>query len=133
MPKRVEGRHTVTIRLADVEYENLKNVAAKTHQSMGAIARDYTIKGLSGEITQDNIEFLLPIIREQIRNIMEPLMERQIALTAKTCVQASTAAYLCADSILKFVPKEQRDEVRDSYEKARKKAVEYVKSKPVEQ
>ena len=58
-------------------------------------------------------------------------MERQISLTAKTCVQAGTAAYLSADAILKFVPPAQREEVADSYEVARKKALQYMKGKVI--
>lgn len=129
MPKHVEGRRSITVRFTDEEYAQLKNVAAKTHQSMAAIAREYTLKGLCGEVTQDNIEFLVPIIREQVKSILEPMMERQISLTAKTCVQAGIAAYLSADAILKFVPPAQREEVADSYEAARKKSIQYLKGK----
>lgn len=133
MPKNVPGRKVLSVLLTDEEYEQVKILSSKMNTSMASIGRDFIIKGLSGEVTQNNMEFIVPIIREQVRNVIEPMMERQIALTAKTCVQAGTATYLCADAILKFVPKEQREEVRDSYEKARKQAVAYVKAKPAEQ
>lgn len=129
MPKHVEGRKSITVRFLDEEYEQLKSLAAKKHTSMAAIAREYTLKGLCGEVTEDNIEFLAPIIREQIKSVLEPMMERMISLQAKTCIQASTAAYLSADAILKFVPVSQREEVRESYDTARKQALVYLKEK----
>lgn len=129
MPKNVPGRKVVSVLLTEGEYEQLKILSSKMDNSMAAICRDFILKGLSGEVTQNNMEFIVPIIREQVRNVIEPMMERQIALTAKTCVQAGTAAYLSADAILKFVPKEQREEVRESYEKSRKQAVQYMQSK----
>lgn len=129
MPKAVSGRNPVTVIFTEEEYNQLKTLSAKTHKSMSAIVRDFTSKGLCGEVTENNIEFIAPIIREQARSVIEPMMERMISLTAKTCLQASTATYLSADAIYKFVPPAQRTEVKESYDAARKKAVTYMKSK----
>lgn len=129
MPKPKPGRHPVTVLLPDEEYEQLKLLSSMKHSSMSEEGRNFIIQGLNGQVTQNNLEFLAPVIREQLRTIIEPLMERQISLTAKTCVQAGTAAYLSADAILKFVPPAQREDVSDSYAAARKKAVQYLKGK----
>ena len=129
MPKHVNGRKSITVLFTDKEYEQLKLLSAKTHKSMASIAREYTLQGLCGEVTENNIEFLAPIIREQTKSVIEPLMERMISLQAKTCIQAGTAAYLSAEAILKFVPPAQRAEVKEEYEAARKKAVIYMKEK----
>ena len=69
------------------------------------------------------------IIREQLRDILKPDIERLAALSAKTCVQSSTAAYLTAETISKFVPLQEQEEFRECYEKARKKGVEYTRRK----
>ena len=129
MTQHKDGRQVISVLLTEKEYEQVKILAAKENKSMSAVGREFILKGLDGEITQNNLDVIVPIIREQIKNVMEPMMERMIALSAKTCIQSGTAAYLSADAILKFVPKEQREEVRDSYDKARKKAVEYMRSK----
>lgn len=129
MPKKKPGRNPVTILLPDDEYEQLKLLSSKEHTSMSEVGRGFIIQGLNGELTQNNLEYLIPILREQIKNVIEPIMERQTALTAKTCIQAGTAAYLSADAILKFVPPAQREEVADSYEAARKKSLQYLKGK----
>ena len=129
MPKSVPGRKTLSVLLTDEEYEQVKLLAAKSNKSMSELARMYVNKGLCGEVTENNIEFLAPIIREQLQSILEPKMERMIALQVKTCIQASTASYLAADAILKFVPAGQRTEVKESYDAAKKQALLFVKSK----
>ena len=96
---------------------------------MGAIGRDYIIQGLNGNLTQDNLEFIAPIIREQLRSVLAPFVERLAKLTSKTCVQAGTAAYLSAEAILRFVPSELQLDVEEAYEAARKKAVRYLQGK----
>lgn len=110
-------------------YNAIKAIAHKENRNMSDVVREWTLSGLNGNVTEKNLEVITPIIREQVRDIMEPMMERMISISAKTCIQAGTAAYLSADAILKFVPREQREEVRDSYEKARKQSVEYMRSK----
>jgi len=49
------------------------------------------------------------------------------ALSAETCIQAVTAAYLPAEAILIFDPENRSEEVIITYEEARKKAVQYMK------
>lgn len=129
MPKAVQGRKTLSVLLSEEEYGQLQTLAARSRKSMSEIGRNYIKKGMDGDVSENNIEFLAPIIREQVRNVLEPMMERMIALTAKSCVQSGTAAYLAADAILKFVPPAQRREVKESYEAARKKAVAYMKTR----
>lgn len=60
---------------------------------------------------------------------MQPSVERLAALSAKTCIQASTAAYLTAETIARFVPDEFQEDVQQVYEDARKKGVRYTKAK----
>lgn len=124
-----ENRKRINVTFDIDTYEKIKAFAHKQGRDMSDVVREWTMQGLNGKLSQDNMDVLAPIIREQIRGVVEPMMERQIALTAKTCVQAGTAAYLCADAILKFVPPVQREEVADSYEVARKKSIQYLKGK----
>lgn len=129
MPRSTPGRKSITSIFTEEEYEQIKILAAKKHTSMNNIVRDFVAQGLNGEVTENNIDYIAPIIREQLKSIIEPMMERMISLSAKGCIQSGTAAYLAADAILKFVPPAQREEVEICYEAARKKAVHYMKSK----
>ncbi len=110
-------------------YKQIKLIADKNGCSMSDIVRNFTIEALNGELTKDNIDFISAIVREQLKVVLQPSIERLAALSAKTCVQASAAAYLNAEAIAKFVPLSLQMEVTESYEQARKKAVAYTKSK----
>lgn len=110
-------------------YDKIKAIAHKEGKDMSEVVRDWAIQGLNGTLVESNLEVLAPIIRDQLKVVLEPMLERIISLEAKTCIQSGTAAYLAADAILKFVPPAQRSEVQDSYEAARKKAVTYMKAK----
>lgn len=123
------NRPRIYVTFDDETYAKIKNIAHQQNRDLSDVVREWSIQGLNGHLAEKNMEFIVPIIREQIKYVMEPMMERSIALTAKTCIQAGTAAYLSADAILKFVPKEQREDVKDSYERSRKQAVQYVQSK----
>lgn len=129
MPRITPGRKTISITLPDEEYDEVKRIAAKECRSMSDVGRDFISQGLNGTLNSNNIDFLAPIIREQLESVLSYYMERAIALEAKTCIQAGTAAYLAADAILKFVPPQQREDVTVSYNQAKKKAIQYMKSK----
>ncbi len=92
MPRKKDGRKVISVILTDKEYEQIKLLAAKKHVSMAEIERQFTLQGLNGTLTQDNIEYIVPIIREQLTSILSPMMERMIGLEAKSCIQSGTAA-----------------------------------------
>lgn len=123
-----DDRRKISVILTEQEYENLKNYAAVNNKSMSAVGREFVLKGLNGEITTDNINFLAPIIRGQVKSVMDIQFERLAAMTAKTCIQAGAAAYLSAEALNSFVPIHNQKSFLDAYEAARKKAVQYLKN-----
>ena len=129
MPRKTLGRGTISVTLTEDEYNEVKRIAAKENRSMSEIGRMFITQGLNGTLTKDNLDELAPVIRAQVESVLSPKLERLISLTAKTCIQSGTAAYLSADAIFKFVPAVQREDVNVSYEEARKKAVGYMKGK----
>lgn len=127
MPRKMPGRKSITTIFTETEYENIKLLAAKKNTSMNEIVREFVIHGLNGTLSQQNIDVLAPIIREQLKSIVDPAVNRLAALSAKSCIQAGAAAYLTAEAILRFVPEERSEEVAVAYEAARKKAVQYMR------
>ena len=120
-------RINVTFEVSD--YEQIRNLAHKEGRTMSEIVREAAIDNLTVRINAENIDMITQIIREQLRDVLKPDIERLAALSAKTCVQSSTAAYLTAETISKFVPLQEQEEFRECYEKARKKGVEYTRRK----
>lgn len=127
MPRYKENRHTLQILFTTEEYENLKRYAAKNQQSMSEVARNFVKQGLDGNLTEENLDFITPIIREQVKSVMTPMVERLAIMTSKTCIQAGAAAYLSAEALSKYVPIEQQQNFVESYDSARKKAIQYLK------
>lgn len=128
MPRYNENRKTLPVLFSKSEYENLKRYAALNDKSMSTVVREFTEKGLNGELTQQNIDFLTPIIRQQLESIMELRVERLASMIAKTCIQAGTAAYLSAEALNSFVPIQNQRSFMDAYDAARKKAIQYMKA-----
>jgi hypothetical protein len=127
MPRQMPGRKSITAIFTETEYENIRTLAAKKNTSMNEIVRKYVMDGLNGTITQENLDFLIPIIRDQLKSIINPAVDRLSSISAKACIQAGAAAYLSAEALNKFVPDDRAEEFIESYEKARKKSVAYLK------
>ena len=122
-------RVRITVTFDSETYKLLKNISDKKHISISETVRRYTEAGLNGNLSESNINYISAIIREQLRIVMQPSIERLAALSAKTCIQASAAAYLTAEAIARFVPVELQEDVAAVYEDARKKGVRYTKSR----
>lgn len=110
-------------------YEIIKLIALKEHRSMNDVVRSWVYEGLNAQVGKDNIDLITRIIREELKNILSPSVERLAALSAKTCVQAATSSYLNAEVIANLLPLDQQQEFKEIYERARKKGVYYTKSK----
>lgn len=127
------NRERITVTLDKELYTQLKNIADKNHISISEAVRRYVQAGLNGSLSEANIDYICKIVREQLRVVMQPSIERLAALSAKTCIQASAAAYLTAETIARFVPVELQEDVQLVYEEARKKGVRYTKTKTVDE
>lgn len=127
------NRERITVTLDEKMYAQLKNIADKNHISLSEAVRRYVQTGLNGSLSEANIDYICKIVREQLRVVMQPSIERLASLSAKTCIQASAAAYLTAETIARFVPEELQEDVQLVYEEARKKGVRYTKTKNVEE
>jgi len=110
-------RKRITITFTEEEYEVIRNLASKQNISMSEVVRNFSVQGINGNLTESNMDFLIPIIRDQLKSIIEPSVNRLAALSAKTCVQAGTAAYLTAETINKFVAPSEREDLAITYEK----------------
>lgn len=128
MPRHSDNRHVVPVLYTTEEYENLKRYAALSNMSMSSAVREFTTRGIAGELTEKNIDFLTPIIRSQLESIIDVKFERLASLTAKTCIQAGTAAYLSAEALNSFVPAQYQRSFLDAYDAARAKSLQYLKS-----
>ncbi|MDO5572302.1 MAG: hypothetical protein Q4F97_12690 [Bacteroidales bacterium] len=122
----------INVTFDEVTYNTIQLIADRNNISMSELVRDYAYQGLKAQVGIDNIDLITKIIREQLSAILNPSVERICALSAKTGVMAATSTYLNAESISRFVPDELQEEYTITYEKARKKAIAYIKT-PINQ
>lgn len=122
-------KHRLTVTLDDENYLQIQNIAHKQGKSMSEVLRTAAMESLTVSINVENIDMITDIIRTQLRDILQPSVERLATLSSKTCVQAAAAAYLAAEAIGKFVPPAQQEEVVEAYNQARRKGVEYTRRK----
>lgn len=121
-------RQNVTIGFEVETYEELKRIAAIENISFNQVVRNYCRQGIKGKITADNSDELVQIVREQLRDVMKPQVERLASLNAKACIQAYTSSLLCAETINRLVPEEKREDVVEIYEKAKKQGIRIMRA-----
>ena len=118
----------ISITLEPETYRQISNMAKKENKDLSVIGRELIEDALNAEVCQENLDFLSTIIREQLSAIMHLYMEHDLRLLSKTCMQAGTAAYLCAETLSRFVPDGKRLDFAAAYEKAQKKSLAYLKT-----
>lgn len=127
--KKNNGRHRINVTFDDETFEKIQLISMKMDISMSELIRLWSMKGLSGELSRENLDVITKIIREQLESILQPGIERLAALGAKTCTMAATSAYLNAETISSFVPEHKQRDIEEVYNKARVKGVMYTKQK----
>lgn len=110
-------------------YTQIKLLAHKEGKSMSEIIRIWTYEKLDGELSKNNIDFICKLIREQLKDVLQPSIDRLAAISAKGGVQSATAAYLTAETIARFVSPDLQEDIQEVYIQARKKAIRYMQKK----
>jgi len=119
----------VHLRINDTVFDSVKNIADKKGESVSEILRQLISDGLTLEIGNQNKDMLALIVREELKAVLKPSVERLAKISAKSGNMAATAAFLNVQALMDLVPKERQRNVREMYESARKKAVAYMRTK----
>ena len=105
----------------------IQNIVNKTGKSKAEVTRELINKGLAANWLDENVDFISQIIRRQLEVVIKPHIERLAKLSSKCGHIAATAAFLNVQAFQDLVMDEKRKVPIEMYEKARKKAVEYMK------
>lgn len=116
----------LTITFDENTYNTIVNMAKQENISASEVARQAVEKGLSVEWYNKNIDHIAKITREQMDIVIRPHIERLAKLSSKGGHMAATATFLNVQALQDLVPEQKRD-IREMYDKARKKAIEYIK------
>lgn len=121
--------HKVTFRLNNNTYKELEETAKNRDESLAFIIREYVSKGMAKDYVEDSRSIIASVVKEQLRAELKPSVERLAKISSKAGHMAATATFLNVQALMDLVPKENRKDVRDMYDKARMKAVTYMKQK----
>lgn len=117
-----------SINLDEDTASKVENLAKQNDQSLAEATRDLIKKGLAAEWVNENTDLIAHIVRQQLEVVIKPHVERLAALESKSGHAASTAMFLNVQAFMDLLPPEKRKIPKDMYEKARKKAVEYMRT-----
>jgi hypothetical protein len=114
--------------LDDKTAEQVEMLMSKTGKSLADTTRDLIKKGLASEWVNENTDLIAYIVRQQLEAVLSPKVERLAALSSKTGHAAAAAMFLNVQAFMDLLPPEKRKIPREMYEKARKKAAEYMRT-----
>jgi predicted component of viral defense system (DUF524 family) len=119
----------VSVKFHKDMYEQINIIAQKNGDSMSETIRQLVGKSLTERVTEKNVDIIAKVVRQQLDDVLKPPVKRLAALSSKCGHMAATAAFLNVEALMELVPKENRRNVREMYNNARKKAFEYMRTK----
>lgn len=122
-------RHRINVTFDEEDYKFIKNLADKNNTSTSEIVRNFVLQGLNGEVGAKNLDLITRILREQLKAQFDIEFNHIASLISKTCIIAAQSTYLNAEVIDRFVPENKRMNIKEAYDAAYIKAVNYTKSK----
>lgn len=119
--------HKVTFRLSNDVYKQLDKISKNRDESLSNVIREYISKGLAKDYVEGSKDIISTIVREEMKAVLKPSVERLAKLESKSGHIAATAAFLNVQALMDLVPAERQKEVRIMFSKARVMAVNYMK------
>jgi metal-responsive CopG/Arc/MetJ family transcriptional regulator len=119
----------ISVKIPEDTYTVIENMAEKNNSSVSETIRSLLNKSLNAEWFKENEDIMARLIRQQMEIVIKPHIERLAKLSSKSGHMSATAAFLNVQALMDLVPKENRKNVREMYENARKKAAEYMRTK----
>ncbi|NLZ45349.1 MAG: ribbon-helix-helix protein, CopG family [Clostridiales bacterium] len=118
----------ISVKIPEDTYTVIENMAKKNNSSVSETIRSLLNKSLNAEWFKENEDIMARLIRQQMEIVIKPHIERLAKLSSKSGHMSATAAFLNVQALMDLVPKENRKNVREMYENARKKAAEYMRT-----
>ena len=119
----------ITVTFNTETYEQMEKIAYNSGESLSEVTRHLVKKGLSERVVQENTDLIADVVREQMEIVVKPHIERLAKLSSKSGHMSATATFLTVQTLMDLVPDENRKNVKDLYNKARKKSVEYMRTR----
>lgn len=117
----------IHLRVNDDDYEKIKNLAHKRGMMVSELLREFIDHGLQEKLAEENLNLVASVVRQQLDAVMKPHIERLASISSKAGHMSATSTFLNAQALVDLVPTERQRDIRTMYEKARIKAVAYMR------
>lgn len=118
-----------SLRVPDKIYSQIEAISNSTGKNVAEVTRELISKGLASDWVDENTTLISSIVRRQLESLLNPKVERLAALICKSGIMSATATFLNVQAFQDLIPQEKKKDPIDMYNKARKRAVEYIKTK----
>jgi hypothetical protein len=122
----------VNVTFTDDEYKHIEEVIKKRGITASEYVRELYYEGKKSYTLNDNSNEVVEIIEERLRAILNPQIERLASISAKAAIMSATSTFLNAQALADLVPNDKRKPLVETYEKAKKKGIAYVKGRTTE-
>lgn len=123
------ANHRFSITVDEETYKKLTERSKSTGESIAESARYFMKRGIGLSFAEDSLDIIASVVRQQMEVTIKPHVERLAALSSKTGHMASRSTFLNVQALQDLVPAEKKKDVVAMYDKASKKAAEYMRSR----
>lgn len=119
--------HRFSLCVDDQTYNAIQTRVKASGDSMADVTRQLLKKALASDWVDENADLIANVVREQLDIVLKPHVERLAAISSKSGHMSAAAAFLNAQALQDLVPKDQRRDVKEMFDKARKKSAEFMR------
>lgn len=119
----------IHLRIDEETYDQIQKLTQKNDRSQADTLRGLIKDGLTIHVTQENTDLIAQVVRQQLDIVLKPHINRLAALSSKAGHMSATSAFLNAQALQDLVPRDQRRNVREMFDSARKKGAEFMRQK----
>jgi len=119
----------MTIKVSPDTYKAIQKLAAKGHENMSVVVREFIDKGLNVQGYKDDIDFITRIIRQEVRAEIGAQSNRLRQIMFKIGAISSSNYFLAVRMLADVINPSMREDFKDINTNARKLGEEFMEMK----
>ena len=123
--------HKRSIRFEAETMKEVQKLASLRNISVSDVVREYVKKGLAIDSYKEDIDFIREIVREELKDVLEPQVNRIVKMLMKIGKAAAGSMYSNLNVIQHITDREQQ-EFYEMASRSLRLGVEYMKKKDTE-
>jgi len=126
-----DDEHRRSIRFKAKSIEEMQKIAVIQNVTVSDVVREYIEKGLKVDSYKEDTDFITEIIRQELKDILEPQINRIVKMLMKIGKVAAGTMYSNL-SLIQLINDEDQEAYFELVSRSLKLGVDYMKKKDVE-